>query len=192
MTPKPLTDDERRAAAELGRGATQEAAAATIGKSTAAVRRLLKRGDFAALVEAAKEAGQGDEQKASKQTPREVLEEMLTATNRNGEPNKPLRMQAAIALSKLPDDASTERVIERVYVTPDHPDHDQIIDILDATPPSESVGVVDSNDDFNVLAHRYVPDPQAAKIHVLSGPSSPSTGDAPASPGDTPTDAERP
>lgn len=194
MTPRPLSNDERRAAAQLGQGATQQAAADGLGVSVKTVRRLTKREDFAALVEQARSQStdDGGDQTADgapdKPTPRSVLEEMLVAVQKNGEPAKALRMQAAVALAKLPDDSldSDERVIERVYVTADHPDHAQVVGVLDATPANEFVAVVDAEDDFRVLADRDMSDPTAAKIHALTGPSSASTGDEPASPEDMP------
>lgn len=174
MTPKPLTDAQRRAAAQLGQGATQQAVADELGTSVKTVRRLLtKRPDFAALVEEARSETSAAPPDAApdKPTPRSVLEEMLVAVQKNGEPAKALRIQAAVALAKLPDESlANDRIIERVYVTRDHPDHDQVVGILDATPADEFVAVIDSEDDFKVLADRDIPTPRRPAFECSARP----------------------
>jgi hypothetical protein len=195
VTPRPLTDDECRAASQLGQGATQQTVADELGVSVKTVRRLTKREDFAALVEEARDDHRPYEVAGDGQpTPRGVLEEVLVATNRNGEPNKPLRMQAAIALSKLPDDAASGGpVVERVYVLPSDAAHDEVIAILEATPPNVSVGIVDGDAGLAKLADRIVPDADGGRIHVLSsGPYRPSRPEEPAPQGDAHPDPDPP
>ena len=148
----------------LGKGATQAAVAEELGTSTTSVRRMLKRDDFKRLISAAREKPDAT---PGRRTPRQVLEENLNATTKNGDPNINVQMSAAIALERLDDPTSTEPVIERVYITPDDPAHDQVVGILDATPADEYVAVVDAEDDNKLLAERDIPHPEFAVVHLL-------------------------
>lgn len=185
---EPLTPEQRRAAEQLGQGATQQAVADELGVSLNTVRRLVKnRPDFAALVEEAREDPPTTDERMNEKTPRSVLEEALLTTKADGSPTS-FAMNAAIALAKLPDDAaSSGPVIERVYVLPDHTDHDQVLAILDRYPPNISVGVVDGDDDLKKLADRVVPDADGAKVYILSAGGSwgPSQADSPPPRGST-------
>lgn len=190
MTPKPLTDDERHAAAKLGRGATQQAVADELGVHVKTVRRLTKREDFAALVEEADSQTFDVPPDAApdKPTPRSVLEEMLVAVQKNGEPAKALRMQAAVALAKLPDESldPAEPTVERVVLTGEEPFDRGVAAILNAKPANESV--------YIVIAARDAGD-QAAAAHIIGptdGPWRPSRPEEPAPLGDQPTPDQPP
>jgi hypothetical protein len=194
VIPRRLTDDERRAAARLGRGATQQEAADGLGVSIRTVRRLTEREDFAALVE---EARSRPSDSADQRTddpdddePLRILRDSMRATNsKTGLPTANA-MKAAVAYANLraakaQEDTSSASV-ERVVLTGDEPFDREVAAILDAHPANETV--------YIVIAARDAGE-RAAGAHIIGladGPWRPSRPDPPASPGDTPTDSERP
>jgi hypothetical protein len=115
MTPNraPLKPHHHLAAQLLGEGRTQEEAAQAVEKSKTALRNWLKRDDFAALVKAEREK-RLDEQPSARAT----LEQALTAVTRDGQPAWAMRIEAAkVLMLKDPGEATTNRVVERIYVT---------------------------------------------------------------------------
>jgi hypothetical protein len=194
VTPRPLTDDERRAAAQLGRGATQQAAADKLGVSVKTVRRLSGREDFAALIEEAR-SQPSDDANADRRTddldddePLQILREVMKGRNsRTGLPTS-VAMKAAVAYANLraakaQEDTSVASV-ERVVLTGDASFDREVAAILDAKPASETV--------YIVIAARDAGE-RAAGAHIVGlsdGPWRPSRPDPPAGPGDQPTPDE--
>jgi DNA-binding CsgD family transcriptional regulator len=165
---KPLTPTEYRAAEMLGQGATQAAVAAELDTSSTSIRRLLGRDDFKALVEearvaaAATEPGEDDRDDEAEAIFRAGMEATMKTT---GLPNHAMRMNALIerekyrAIRARGEIESSEPVVERVFISPDHPDFKQVTDKLDATPPNQSV--------FVLLASRDVINAEAAIVYLL-------------------------
>lgn len=183
MTPKPLTDDERRAAAKLGRGATQQAVADELGVSVKTVRRLNGREDFAALVEQARRPADDTpdptpDLTADDDEPLQILREVMTGRNpKTGLPTA-VAMKAAIAYANLraakaQEDTSVASV-ERVVLTGDESFDREVAAILDAKPANETV--------YIVIAARDAGE-RAAGAHIVGladGPWRPSRPEEPA------------
>jgi transposase len=193
VTPRPLTDDERRAAAQLGRGATQQAVADELGVSVKTVRRLTKRDDFAALIEA--EARRPDDAPRPATVnddgkPLQILREAMQA--RHPKTGLPLlsAQKAAVAYANLraaeAQEGASVATVERVVLTGDEPFDREVAAILDAKPPNETVYVVIAARDAGQ---------RAAGAHIVGlseGPWRPSRPEEPAPLGDQPTSAEPP
>jgi phage FluMu protein gp41 len=196
MTPKPLTDDQRRAAELLGQGRTQAEASEQTGISTRNLRRLAERDDFAALIEQARnnQRNGGDDRTSDRTAdddePLQILREVMTGRNsKTGLPTA-VAMKAAIAYANLraaeAQEGGSFATVERVVLTGDDSFDAEVAAILEEKPANESV--------YIVIAARNAGE-RAAGAHIIgpsNGPWRPSRPDPPASPGDTPTDAERP
>jgi hypothetical protein len=103
VSPGPLTPRQQRAAALVGGGWQQKAAAREIGVSERTVTRWGERADFRALVRQHRDAVL-DEQP----TARSTLEAALTATTRSGAPDWRTRVAAARALAGAEEPAPEE------------------------------------------------------------------------------------
>jgi transposase len=195
VTPKPLTDDERRAASRLGRGATQQAIADELGVSVKTVRRLSGREDFAALVEQARsEPSDAPEptpdRAADDDEPLQILREVMTGRNpKTGLPTA-VAMKAAVAYANLraaeAQEGGSFATVERVVLTGDESFDREVAAILDAKPPNETI--------YIVIAARDAGE-RAAGAHIIGlseGPWRPSRPDPPAPPGDQPTPDQPP
>jgi hypothetical protein len=195
VTPRPLTDYERRAAARLGRGATQQVVADELGVSVKTVRRLSGREDFAALVEQARSQPSNDGDRTTDRStdddePLQILREAMTARNpRNGLPTSDAR-KAAVAYANLraaeAQESGSFASVERVVLTGDEPFDREVAAILDAKPTNATV--------YIVIAARDAGE-RAASAHIIGlseGPWRPSRPDPPASSGDQPTPDQPP
>jgi transposase len=191
MTPRPLTDDERRAAAKLGRGATQQAVADELGVSVKTVRRLSGREDFAALVEQARsqppDAADTDRRTddLDDDEPLQILREVMTGRNPKTGLLTAVAMKAAVAYANLraakaQEEGASFAKVERVVLTGDESFDREVAAILDGKPPNETV--------YIVIAARDAGE-RAAGAHIIGlseGPWRPSRPDPPTSPGDQP------
>jgi transposase len=199
VTPRPLTDDERRAAAQLGQGATQQAVADELGVSVKTVRRLTKREDFAALTEEARrptddapdDGGRRRADDPDDDEPLQILREAMQA--RHPKTGLPLlsAQKAAVAYANLraakaQEEGASFAKVERVLLTGDESFDREVAAILDSKLPNETV--------YIVIAARDAGE-RATAAHVIGltdGPWRPSRPVDPASPGDQPTADEPP
>lgn len=193
MTPKPLTDDQRRAAELLGQGRTQADASEETGISTRNLRRLAEREDFAALVEEARSErpAEGRDRAADApddSEPLQILREAMTARNPRTELPTADARKAAVAYANLraaeAQDRGSVASVERVVLTGDEPFDREVAAILEDKPPNETV--------YIVIAARDAGD-RAAGAHIIGlseGPWRPSRPDSPTSPGNQPTPDE--
>jgi hypothetical protein len=193
VTPRPLTDDECRAAAQLGQGATQQAVADELGVSVKTVRRLTGREDFAALVEEARSEPPDDGDRPTDDIgddePLQILREAMQA--RHPKTGLPLlsAQKAAVAYANLraakaQEEGASFAKVERVVLTGDESFDREVAGILDSKPPNETVYIVIAARDAGKKA-------KGAHIIGLSeGPWRPSRPDEPAPLVDQPTPDE--
>lgn len=121
--PKPLTPDQLRAAALIGRGWRYKDAAAEVGVHAETISRWTKREDFQEAVKQTRVDHMDEQPEAVK-----VLEQALSATKADGSPDWRIRVDAARTLvgrKGTGGGASPPKVRERrIYVSPDEADAD--------------------------------------------------------------------
>jgi hypothetical protein len=123
VEPTPLTPDQLRAAALIGRGWQYKDAAAEVGVHAETVSRWTRREDFQEAVKQARVDHMDEQPEAVK-----VLEQALSATKADGSPDWRIRVDAARTLvgrKGTGGGAAPAKVRERrIYVPPDEDDAD--------------------------------------------------------------------